>query len=97
MKRGFLFALALIGAHGVAQAGDTTEVVIDSRYSSGEKFMPAVNAARDAAAGFALSRAMVTNFVAKHCAVDSMHALRADEARCRWWKLYVLTLSSAKG
>lgn len=83
MKRGILLALALLGAHGVAQAG--------------ERVMPAVNAARDAAAGFALSRAMVANFVAKHCAVDTMHALRADEARSRWWQHNDETVNAAKG
>ena len=95
MKRGLFLAIALLGAHGVVQAADP--VVVDSRYSSDAGFLPAVNAARDAAAGYALSRAMVTNIVAKHCQqIDVAHALRADEARNRWWQHNEETVGAAK-
>jgi hypothetical protein len=102
MKRGLILAMVLFGAHGTALAVDVANnapaVVIDSRYSSDGSFLPAVNAARDAAAGFALSRAMLTNVVAKHCAeVDVAHALRADEARNRWWQHNEGAVGAAKG
>ena len=102
MKRGLILAMVLCGAHGTALAVDVANnapaVVIDSRYSSDGSFLPAVNAARDAAAGFALSRAMLTNVVAKHCAeVDVAHALRADEARNRWWQHNEGAVGAAKG
>ena len=101
MKRGLILAMVLFGVHGTALAVDVANnapVVIDSRYSSSGSFLPAVNAARDAAAGFALSRAMLTNVVAKHCAeVDVAHALRADEARNRWWQHNEGAVGAAKG
>ncbi|WP_036168303.1 hypothetical protein [Noviluteimonas dokdonensis] len=89
--------MALLCTGGTAFAADTTEVVMDSRYSSDGGFLPAVNAARDAAAGYALSRAMLTNVLAKHCSgVDIAHALRADEARNRWWQHNSDTVGAAK-
>lgn len=99
MKRGWMLAMALCGMHGMAIAAEkagTPAVVLDSRYQSDAGFMPAVNAARDAAAGYALSRAMLANLVSKHCAVDTMHALRADEARNRWWQHNESTVGAAK-
>jgi hypothetical protein len=41
---------------------------------------------------------MLTNVVAKHCAeVDVAHALRADEARNRWWQHNEGAVGAAKG
>ena len=81
MKRGLFLAIALLGAHGVVQAADP--VVVDSRYSSDAGFLPAVNAARDAAAGYALSRAMVTNIVAKHCQQILVRTAKRIEHLCK--------------
>jgi len=63
-----------------------------------DAWRPDANAARDTAAGFAISTAMVVNDVATRCAaIDADHAAAANAARDAWWARNQLMVETANG
>ena len=90
--KGALALIALCGVHGAALAvdlgpGDIVLTASSSRYASEGAWLPAVNDARDAASIHAIASGVEVNAMAKHCAqINPLLAIRADEARNRWWR-----------